>query len=328
MVERSSAITHFNPRPWTAPDRPPARRSYSAARSAVILSQAVWRIPARSRIERRRMMPGWLAGKYVVVAALIPVAAAGAALVGVDDAPASTATLARATPDQSPAQRRARGFTGEDVVHNFYFTRGMFRGSRRSWSTDAPQADRWIASVIDRLTLIDVAPHENYVALDDPDLRRFPFLYILEVGGMRLSEAEAEGLRNYMLHGGFVMVDDFWGTYEWANWEYEIRRVLPEYDIVEIPLDHEIFSTMYLVDEVVQVPSVNNIRRGTTYERDGYVPHVLGIFDEDERLMMVINWNTDIGDAWEWAEAPYYPLPYSTYAYQVAANIFTYAMTH
>lgn len=273
-------------------------------------------------------MPGWLAGKYVVVAALIPVAAAGAALVGVDDAPASTATLARATPDQSPAQRRARGFTGEDVVHNFYFTRGMFRGSRRSWSTDAPQADRWIASVIDRLTLIDVAPHENYVALDDPDLRRFPFLYILEVGGMRLSEAEAEGLRNYMLHGGFVMVDDFWGTYEWANWEYEIRRVLPEYDIVEIPLDHEIFSTMYLVDEVVQVPSVNNIRRGTTYERDGYVPHVLGIFDEDERLMMVINWNTDIGDAWEWAEAPYYPLPYSTYAYQVAANIFTYAMTH
>jgi Domain of unknown function (DUF4159) len=229
---------------------------------------------------------------------------------------------------QFPFQRRARAVAAEDLIHNFYFTRGMYTGSRRSWSTDAPQADRWIASVIRRLTLIDVAPLENFVALDDPELRRFPFLYILEVGGMRLTQGEAEGLRNYLLRGGFVMVDDFWGTYEWQNWEAEISQVLPEYQIVDVPLDHEIFSTMYAVDEVVQVPSVSNAQRGVTYERDGYIPHVRGIFDEEGRLMMVINWNTDIGDAWEWAEASYYPLPYSTYAYQVAANIFMYAMTH
>jgi hypothetical protein len=269
-------------------------------------------------------MPDSARSKGLFAIAFIAVLTAAVAVV-----PPLRPQLVTSASAQFPFQRnRPRAIPAERLIHNFYFTRGMFSGSRRSWSTDAPQADRWIASVIKRLTLIDVAPLENFVALDDPDLRRFPFLYVLEVGGMRLSDSEVEGLRNYLLRGGFLMVDDFWGTYEWANWEYEIRRVLPEHEIVDIPLDHEIFSTMYMVDEVVQVPSVGNAQRGITHERDGYVPHVRGIFDEQGRLMVVINWNTDIGDAWEWAEAPYYPLLYSTYAYQVAANIFMYAMTH
>jgi hypothetical protein len=244
--------------------------------------------------------------------------------------PLVSAAAPAVSADDRPPQfrRRVRSAPVEELVHNFYFTRGIYSGSRRSWATDAPQADRWIVSVMRRLTLIDLYPLENFVALDDPDLRRFPFLYLLEVGGMRLEESEVEGLRNYMLRGGFVMVDDFWGTYEWANWEREIGRVLPEHEIVEIPLTHELFSTLYAVDEIVQVPSVRNAQRGITHEEDGYVPYVRGIFDDDGRLMMVINWNTDVGDAWEWAEAPYYPLQYSTYAYQVAANTFMYAMTH
>jgi hypothetical protein len=224
--------------------------------------------------------------------------------------------------------QRARGYAAEELLHNFYFTRGIYSGGR-SWATDAPQADRWIASVVRRLTLIDIAQSENYVALDDPDLGRFPFLYILEVGGMRLRESEAEGLRNYILKGGFVMVDDFWGTGQWLNWEDEMRWVLPEYEIVDIPLTHPIFTTVYNVDEVVQVPVVDRgCSGGPTWQSDGRVPYVRGIFDEDGRLMVVINWNTDLGDAWEWAEAACYPLFYSTYAYQVAVNTFMYAMTH
>jgi hypothetical protein len=265
----------------------------------------------------------------VLVAVLLAFAAAVAVSSsshGPAPAPSSLGNLAGA--EERPQVPNTRRAAAPDLAYSFYFTRGMYSGSRRSWSTDAPQADRWIASVIRRLTLIDISPAENYVAFDDPDLRRFPFLYILEVGGMRLTESETEGLRNYVLQGGFVMVDDFWGTAQWATWEREIRRVLPEYEIVEIPLSHELFTTMYWVNEVVQVPSVNNAQRGNTYEQDGYVPYVRGIFDDDGRLMVVINWNTDIGDAWEWAEAPYYPLPYSTYAYQVAANTFIYAMTH
>ena len=215
-----------------------------------------------------------------------------------------------------------------DGSHNFYFTRGIYTGGR-NWATDAPEADRWIASVVDRLTLVDISRSENYVALDDPELGRFPFLYILEVGGMRLRQSEVEGLRNYLLKGGFVMVDDFWGSYEWMNWEAEIGRVLPEYDIVDIPLTHPIFSTVYAIEEVVQVPVVDRgCRGGPTYERDGVVPYVRGIFDEHGRLMVVINWNTDLGDAWEWAESACYPLFYSTYAYQVATNTFMYSLTH
>ena len=88
--------------------------------------------------------------------------------------------------------------------------------------------------------------------------------------------------------------------------------MLPEYQIVEIPLDHPIFHTVYTIDEIIQVPNIGNAQRaeygGVTWERDGVVPHVRGIFDEDNRLMVIINWNTDIGDAWEWAESPYYPL--------------------
>ena len=237
---------------------------------------------------------------------------------------ASASQIFRGQPRQQMGSNVAPG------GHSFYFTRGMYsgRGWRSGWATDAPDADRWIINVISRLTLLDVYPRENYVALDDPELRRFPFLYILEVSSMGLTDAEVQGLRDYLLAGGFLMVDDFWGTAEWAAWEREIRAVLPEYDIVDIPLDHPIFATVYQVDEVVQVPSIGNARRGVSYERDGIVPHLRGIFDEKGRLMVAINWNTDIGDAWEWAEDPSYPVQYSTYAYQMAANFFIYAMTH
>ncbi len=258
-------------------------------------------------------------GRYLVGILLLASAGLGASRAAPDGAGAEPG-LAR--------QLRSVPVAADRSAHSFYFTRGIYSGWRRSWAVDAPTADRWIAAVTRRLTLIDLPTRENFVALDDSELGRFPFIYILEVGGMRLSDAEVEGLRNYLLKGGFVMVDDFWGSYEWANWENEIRRVLPEYPIVDVPLTHGIFSAMYLVDEVVQVPSISGARSGITSQGDGVTPHVRGIFDDDGRLMVIINFNTDLGDAWEWAEEPYYPLRYSTYAYQVAANTFIYAMTH
>lgn len=227
----------------------------------------------------------------------------------------------------------------DDPTHSFYFTRAIYgsaRGFRGSyWATDFPQADEWIISVLNRLTGIDVAPFYNTVRLDDPELRRFPFLYILEVGFMRLSQAEVRGLREYLLAGGFLVVDDFWGNWDWANFEYEMSQVLPEYEIVDLPLDHPIFSSFYRIDEIIQVPNVGNGRRvgygapgATTSECPGCLPKVRGIFDDQGRLMVIINWNTDLGDAWEWAEDPLYPLEFSTYAYQMAANFAIYALTH
>lgn len=246
---------------------------------------------------------------------------------------------------QFPARSR-RGMTvsgggagEEEIPYNFYFSRAQYGGGaqfRRSrWATDYPQADIWISNVLRRLTGVDVAPYDNIVRLDDPELRRFPFIYAVEVGSMGLAPAEVRGLREYLLAGGFLMVDDFWGSWEWSNFEWEMRQVLPEYDIVEIPLDHEIFRSYYAIDEIIQVPNIaNGISVGMGYpgagtsEGDGFTPRFLGILDDKDRVLVVINWNTDLGDAWEHAEDPRYPLMYSTYAYQMAANFIIYAMTH
>ena len=217
-------------------------------------------------------------------------------------------------------------------AREFFFTRAIYSGGGYrggSWATDFPKADRQFLTIIDRLVDLDAYERENAVRLDDPEIRKFPFLYALEVGHMYMTEAEVKGLRDYLLAGGFLMIDDFWGSWEWANFETEIRRVLPEYQIVDVPLDHPIFNTVYKIEEVVQVPNIGNAQPGRrTWEQDGVVPHVRGIFDEDGRLMVIINWNTDIGDAWEWAESPYYPLRYSTYAIEITVNIIVYAMSH
>ncbi|MEJ2504403.1 MAG: DUF4159 domain-containing protein [Gemmatimonadota bacterium] len=248
---------------------------------------------------------------------------------------AGASTAGAATPDLGPIP----GLPGpplQDVglpSHSFYFARAAYPGSvsrwrgRASWSTDYPKADRQFLVVLRRVTNLDAYAEAHPVRLDDPELRRYPFLYAVEVGRMELGDAEATALREYLLAGGFLVVDDFWGTYEWASFERNIRKVFPDRPIVELPRDHEVFRTFYRIDEIVQVPAVNNIY-GRTWERDGRVPHVRGIFGDDGRLLVAINWNTDLGDAWEWADIPEYPLEYSTFAYQMGVNLIVYAMSH
>jgi hypothetical protein len=215
----------------------------------------------------------------------------------------------------------------------FYFTRAVYTSYGRwgrggSWSVDFPKADRQFLIGLSRLTGIDAYELENPVALDDPRLRRFPFLYAVEVGRMALTDAEAQGLRDYLLAGGFLVVDDFWGTWEWENFAAEIRRVLPEFPIVELPSDHPLLTTFYGIDSIVQVPNRwNAMRGGPTWENDGYVAHLRGIVDAAGRLMVLISWNSDLGDAWEWAENPYYPLPFSNYAYRLGVNMVLYGMS-
>ena len=215
----------------------------------------------------------------------------------------------------------------------FYFTRMAYTGygfrSYRSWSVDFPKADRQFLIGLRRLTNLDAYEAENPIQLTDPSLGRFPFLYAVEVGHMALSELEVLGLRRYLQAGGFLVMDDFWGSIEWENVVMEFQRILPGYQIVDIPHDHPIFTSFYTVEQIVQVPNVGNgISGGPTWEKDGYDPKLRGIFDERGRVMVVINWNTDLGDAWEWAENPYYPLKFSTYAYQMGVNFIIYGMSH
>jgi hypothetical protein len=235
-----------------------------------------------------------------------------------------------------------------DRFYEFYFTRAIYnddmtgrfgRGrGRRDWATDFPKADCQFVSVIKRLAGLDTYGDSWAIRLDDPKIRRYPFLYALEVGrngGWSLNEDETDGLRDYLAAGGFLVIDDFWGTQQWAAFEREMTRILPNHPIVEIPLDHEIFRAFYTIEEIVQVPNVSNgaaiahgIPGAVTYQQDGYVPHALGIFADDGRLMVFINWNTDLGDAWEWAEQPDYPLEFSTFAFQMGVNMILYSMTH
>lgn len=221
--------------------------------------------------------------------------------------------------------------TNTDRDREFYLTRGAYSSGgfgRSSWATDYEKADRQFLVVLRRLMPIDAYPCENPILLDDPNLRHFPFLFMVEVGSMGLTPAEIEGLRSYLLAGGFALIDDFWGTSEWNNFEYNITRVFPEFPIVEVPMDHPIFSVVYPVDTILQVPSINNARNGRYSEGDGIIPHMRGIFDDNGRLMMAISWNSDLIDAWEWAEDPDYPWDRSNYAFQLGFNLIVYSMTH
>jgi hypothetical protein len=235
---------------------------------------------------------------------------------------------------QSPAEASRDLLQNATRRHEFYFTRAVYSSGfgrgRGTWAVDFPKADQQFLAVLGRLAReLDSYSTENPVRLDDPALRKFPFLYAVEVGGMNLTDSEVQGLRGYLLAGGFLIVDDFWGTWEWQAFEQNIMRVLPEYQIVDLPLNHELFRSYYEIEEVKQVPNYRRGCNGGPYsEGDGIVPMVRAIFNEKGRLMVLISWNSDLGDAWEWMELACYPLPLSTYAYQFAVNTIVYALSH
>ena len=141
-------------------------------------------------------------------------------------------------------------------------------------------------------------------------------------------------LRRYLLNGGFLMVDDFWGDEEWDNFYDEIKRVFPHREPEEVSLNHEIFHCVYDLKEKPQIPSINHAWGGRdfgrTWERyDAETPHYKAIFDDNDRMMVIICHNTDLGDGWEReGEDPWYFREFSEKsAYPLGINIVMYAMT-
>jgi hypothetical protein len=203
--------------------------------------------------------------------------------------------------------------------------RGRFRGR---WTTDAPEAETHLLQGIRRLTRINTAPEGAALRPMDDAIFDYPFLYAVEVGHWALSDAEAAHLREYLLRGGFLMVDDFWGTNEWEVFVESMRKVFPDRPIVELDDQHPIFHVHYAVDHKVQIPGIYGAITGQHWEQDGYVPHWRAIYDDDGRVMVSINYNMDMGDAWEHADNPQYPQPLTTLAYHFTINYLLYAMTH
>ena len=245
-------------------------------------------------------------------------------------------------------QRRAapRFATSDSFDGAFNFCRGMFTSVYREyggqgWWTDYPDADINFSIRLSELTKtrvskrLDGIPNHLVVRLTDDELFKCPYLHMEDVGTIRFSDEEVLRLRAYLQKGGFLWVDDFWGTPAWERWVAEIGRVLPhhEYPIADITADHLLYRAMFVIDRFPQIPSINHWNRfgGETSERgsDSAVVNVRGISDKDGRIMVLMTHNTDISDAWEReAEDPRFFYLFSPNGYAVGINVLMYAMTH
>ena len=210
-----------------------------------------------------------------------------------------------------------------------------FYGRGLSWTTDWPEAEHFFIQGVKRLTNVDVTSVSlpngqggERIKLGVDNVYDYPFLYAVEVGHWNLTDDEAAILRDYLLRGGFFIVDDFHGTREWEVFMASMRKVFPDRPVVELDESNEIMHTVYDLDKKIQIPGLAALYNGVTYEYDGYKPDWRCIYDDHGRLMVVINHNMDMGDAWENADLPEYPEKMTALAYRFAVNYVVYSMTH
>jgi len=207
-----------------------------------------------------------------------------------------------------------------------------WREGGTSWTQDYPRADRHFAQALRRLTRIHVRSVEQPVNPDDTDdFFNWPWMNAGEMGDWKLTAAQAQTLREYLLRGGFLMLDDFWGPEEYARFDESMKAVFPERRVVDMPDDDPIFHTVYNLDDRCQVLGQwgLNPNRGMFRRRVlGTVAHWLGVYDDQGRVMVAISFNSDIGDSWEWADDPGYPEKFSSLGIRIGVNYVVYAMTH
>lgn len=257
------------------------------------------------------------------IARILIVAAVLGAVVAVRAQTAPELTEPRAAPREAPGEFQ--------FARLAYASNGMGRGGwgrREMWQTDWPDAEHHFSRGIERLTRIDVALSGHILSASDEDIFDYPWIYAVEVGNWSLSRQEAANLRDYLLRGGFLMVDDFHGPFEWSAFLVSMEKVFPDRPIVDIPEGDEAFHVVYDLDHRIQIPSRMYSYTGLTWEKGGVNPHWRGIYDDEGRLMVAINHNMDIGDAWEHADWPDYPENMTALAYRFGINYLVYAMTH
>ncbi|MBI4443408.1 MAG: DUF4159 domain-containing protein [Acidobacteria bacterium] len=242
----------------------------------------------------------------------------------------------------SQTGNRSSDSPADEPEAEFHLARVMYRtfgggGSRGYmqpwWAIDYPMAEEHFLPALRRLTNLEVADDSRHLELDDERIFDYPFLFLQQPGqgNWRPSSQEAARLREYLLRGGFLLVDDMHGEYEWAVFEYAMQRVLPDREIVEVPEDDPVLHVFYDLGDRIQIPGQRHLRIGSGGQivaRMEGLPHWRGIYDDHGRLMVAINFNIDMGDAWEHADDPYYPAPMTGLAYRLGVNYVLYAMTH
>ena len=220
---------------------------------------------------------------------------------------------------------------GELVIGRLMFPdgrRGWEQGGT-NWTVDYPKGDRTLAALLRRFTRINVRSVEQPVNPDDgDDIYHWPFLFAGLVGNWRLTDDQVDALREYLLRGGFLYADSFFGESHWYGFEEGIRRIFPERPIIELPEDHPVFHIVYDVSEirVTQMPHMNALPAG--YLNGGRDPHWYGIEDDDGRLMVLVGFNNDTSDSWQWADDPRYPAEAANLGLRIGVNIAAYMMTH
>lgn len=211
------------------------------------------------------------------------------------------------------------------------------------WQADCSESEPHFIAALKRLTRLDTNSDSQSISLLDERIFDFPMLYVVEAGFASFSQSEADTLREYLLRGGFLLVDDFHGSYQWEEFERWMGQVFPDREIVDIPPSHEIFNVHFAIDEFIQIPGLRALclNPGETWElpimkssavresnSSRQQPGWRGILDDDGRVMAIINWNMDLGDAWEHADMEEYSALYTATAYRLGVNYVIYGMTH
>ena len=232
-----------------------------------------------------------------------------------------------------------------DFDGSFHFCRLVYQGARNgsggSWTTDFPRADINMSIRLSELTRTKVSfdrsgqPNHLLVRPMSDELFQCPFLIMAAPGSAWFDDNEAARLREYVLKGGFLWADDFWGSYQWEQWVTQLRKVLPaeQYPIVDIPLSHSLLRGQFEVSEIPQIPNIGYFMRsgGDTSEQgaDSAVPHARYIADDSGRIMVFMTHNTDISDSWEReADDPTYFYTFGPRGYAFGINVLLHAMTH
>jgi hypothetical protein len=211
----------------------------------------------------------------------------------------------------------------------FFFGAGDWTQGGTAWAVDYPRGDRWFARILRRLTRVNVRSVEQPVNLDDgDDVYDWPFMLVGLPGMWELTDDQVAKLREYLLRGGFLLCDSFFGTREWEGFAAGMRRIFPDRPIVDLPDDHPLFHTVYDLNSKEQVPNWNALQGGIPYRADGVTPRWRAVLDDSGRVMVAIAFNNDLGDSWQWADDPDYPQDGATLGMRMGVNFAVYAMTH
>jgi hypothetical protein len=223
---------------------------------------------------------------------------------------------------QGELPRKESRFTFGRIYFDYpmtrFFSGPVGAGNGPPWSHDWPRSEEHFMKIMSEVTKLDVNPGGHIISFQNDECFKYPIAYLCEPGYMNLSDPEARRMAEYLLRGGFLIVDDFRGDREFYNFQYQMKRVFPNRSLEILPRTHPIWSGFYDITKLNIEPPYSKF----------YIPQYYGMSDDTGRLMMVVNYNNDISEYWEWSNDPFLPIDQSNQAYRYGVNYVMYALTH